>query len=56
VNDVLGVAKVKYDLNPLQEQLELTYAGEWFVIKIASIVSADSNVVVPNVVELGQTK
>ncbi len=28
VNNVLGVAVVKYDLNPLQEQLELIYAGE----------------------------
>jgi hypothetical protein len=28
VKDALGVAVVKYDLNPLQVQFELTYAGE----------------------------
>lgn len=41
VNDALGVAVVKYDLKPLQVQLELTYAGERFVMKRTSIVSAD---------------
>ncbi len=56
VKDALGVAVVKYDLKPLQEQLELMYAGERFVIKIASMVSADCHVVVAKVVVFGQTK